>query len=192
MKAIKLSLTTAALAAGTLLLSGCEPVNTADGSGTSGSVGVTCDSNGFGPLSGCDITVSPSPTSSSQEPTGADTASCEADMSGRDPNADGFYDTKDGSEKTSTDENRCPTDNPPEFGQEDQTEDQEITETTEHRVTVTITWIVVNIDVTGFRECVIELREAQQSADDHISRRITTAEDCKAQQIDAVYQPVNK
>lgn len=192
MKAIKLSLATAALAAGTLLLSGCEPSNTAGSSGTSGGVGVTCDSNGFGPLSGCDNADGSGPTSSSPEPTGADTASCEADMSSRDPDAGVFNDTKDGSEKTSTDENSCQTDNRPELEQEDQTEDQKITETTEHRVTVTVTWIVVNIDVTGFRECVIELREAQQDADDQFSRRITTPEDCKAQQIDAVYRPVNK
>ncbi len=113
-------------------------------------------------------------------------------MSGRDPDAGGFNDTKDGSEKTSTDENGCRTDNRPEFEQEIQPEDQETTETTEHRVTVTVTWIVVNIDVTGFRECVIELREAQQDADDQFSRRITTVEDCKAQQIDTVYRPVDK
>ncbi|MGH3904132.1 MAG: hypothetical protein ACRDTE_08085 [Pseudonocardiaceae bacterium] len=113
-------------------------------------------------------------------------------MSGRDPDAGGFNDTKNGSEKTSTDENGCRTDNRPEFEQEIQPEDQETTETTEHRVTVTVTWIVVNIDVTGFRECVIELREAQQDADDQFSRRITTVEDCKAQQIDTVYRPVDK
>lgn len=192
MKAIKLSLATAALAAGTLLLSGCEPSNTAGSSGTSGGVGVTCDSNGFGPLSGCDNADSSGPTSSSQEPAGADTASCDADMNSRDPDAGGFNDTKDGSEKTSTAGDGCPTDNPPEFEQGAQAEDQKITETTEHRVTVTVTWIVVNIEVTGFRECVIDLRKASQDADDHFSRRITTPEDCKAQQIDAVYRPVSE
>ncbi|MGH3903874.1 MAG: hypothetical protein ACRDTE_06765 [Pseudonocardiaceae bacterium] len=152
MKAIKLSLATAALAAGTLLLSGCEPSNTSGGSGTSGGAGVTCDSNGWGPLSGCDEADSSGPTSSSHEPAGAD--------------------------------------NRTEFEQEVQTEDQKSTETTEYRVT--ITWIVVSIDVTGFRECVIDLREASQDADDRFSRRITTPEDCEAQQIDAVYRPVSE
>lgn len=64
--------------------------------------------------------------------------------------------------------------------------------TPENNVNITVTWIVVSIEVTGFRECVIGLREAPPSFDDHFSRRITTPEDCEAQQVDTVYRPVSE
>lgn len=64
--------------------------------------------------------------------------------------------------------------------------------TPENNITVSVTWIVVSIDVTGFQECVIGLREGPPSFDEHFSRRITTPEDCEAQQVDTVYRPVDK
>ncbi|MGH4013303.1 MAG: hypothetical protein ACRDSL_05095 [Pseudonocardiaceae bacterium] len=187
MKAAKLTLVAAALAAGTLVLTGCEPSNTAGSSGSSGGSGTTCDPNGWGPLSGCG-----SADIAGNKPAGDDTAPCEADPSAPDRNAGGVNDTRDGSERAVTDGDRCVTDSSLEFEREVRAWDQKINEAAQDGFTVTVTWIVVSIDVTGFRECVIGLREAPPNPDDHFSRRITTPEDCEAQQVDAVYRPVEK
>lgn len=145
MTATRLTLAVAALAAGTFLLTACEPVNSSSGSGS----GTTCDPNGWGPLSGC-----------------------------------GTADTGSSPELEPT--------TPVPAADQEPTRTSEKAGTREHNVTVTVTWIVVHIDVTGLRECVISLREAPPSLNDHFSRRITTPEDCEAQRVDTVYRPVDE
>lgn len=165
MTATRLTLAVAALAAGTFLLTGCEPANSTAGSGGGGT---TCDPNGWGPLSGCGNADSANgPEPAAPTPTPAPTPAPDAD--------------------------RKPT---PASEDNDSTADDEPTtenvSTPENNVTISVTWIVVSIDITGFRECVIGLREAPPSSDDHFSRRITSPEDCEAQQVDTVYRPVDK
>lgn len=191
MKAAGLTMAVAALAAGTLALTGCEPA----GSGGSSYSGPTCDPNGFGPLSECDGSEEPdstSPTSDSptvqppaqagpdREPVRAQPAPCDGD---------GSADSGE-SRWAFADSESCPGGGSPGAGQDAPKRSQEIT--TWQGYSVTVTWIVVNIEVTGFRECVIALRQAGPDRDDHFSRRITTLQDCRAQRVDAVYRPVDE
>jgi hypothetical protein len=192
MKAARLTMAVAALAAGTLLLTGCEPA------GSSGSYsGPTCDPNGFGPLSECDGSEQPDRASTNpanppapagappettrpdREPARSETAPC--DESGRDVGGESSW--------AVADRGSCPDGSGPD-GEHDVSPSQKIT--TWQGYTVTVTWIVVSIEVTGFRECVIALRTAHPDPDDHFSRRITTPQDCKAQRVDAVYRPVDR
>ncbi|MGH3797935.1 MAG: hypothetical protein ACRDSP_23975 [Pseudonocardiaceae bacterium] len=193
MRATRLTLAAVVLGVGTLLLTGCDPSTTAGGSGASGSRGLTCDPNGFGPLTGCDSADSSGHTPASTETTPAeadttpaktDTAPCETDPNGPGVDAGWFNDTKDG--------NDCVTSTGPTPAHQGQAGNQKITQTTDHNITVTVTWIVVNIDITGFQECVIDLRETRPNPDDHVNRRLTTAKDCEAQHVDTVYRPVGE
>lgn len=183
MKAIKSALVATVLAAGTLVVAGCDPATTGS-SGASGSGGITCDPNGFGPLSGCDSTgdsaqkpaettpkpaeTTSKPAETTPEPTRIDATPCEADLNG----------------------NGCVTGSRPKFEYKVQGGNKETIQSSDNGFTVTVTWIVVSIDFTGFRECVIGLREAPANPDDHFSHRLTTAKDCQAQRVDAVYRPV--
>ena len=194
MKASTLTLAVAALAAGTLVLTGCEPATTTGSSGSSGSAGLGCDPTGFGPLSGCDSTDSPGPQEDSSDamennpvpgedvaadqPAEAEPAPCEDDPNDLDLGAGRFDDV---------DKNGCDSAGDGDHGQ---TWDQKLTETSTGHYTVTVTWIVVSIDFTGFRECVLGLQEAAAKSDDRFTRRITTTEDCKAQRVDTAYRPL--
>ncbi|MCA1674783.1 MAG: hypothetical protein LC799_22190 [Actinobacteria bacterium] len=191
MRATTLTLAAAALAAGTLVLTGCEPASTTGSSGSSGGVGVSCDPTGFGPLSGCDGTDSSGPQqdssgtpendpaahedNSADKPAETEPAPCADDPNDLDLGVGRFGDAG---------ENGCDS---PDDGQ---TWDQKTTEITEGHYTVTVTWIVVSIEFTGFRECVLGLREATAKTDEDFSRRVTTTEDCKAQQVHTVYRPL--
>jgi hypothetical protein len=146
MQVTRLTLAAAALAAGALVLTGCEPADGSGGPGTFGADGLGCDSNGWGPLSGC---------------------------------ADGSHPDL---EREFRDWQRKVDQAIDEAEAEDWTDDR----------TVTVTWIVVRIDVTGFRECVLSLREAPPGSGDHLSRRVTTVEDCAAQRVDTVYRPAGR
>lgn len=193
MRATALTLTAAALAAGTFLLTGCEPGDTVtfNGSGTynppktSDGSGVGCDPKGFGPLSGCgsgsgaqekspqttEDKPAPGQDDSGDRTTEADPAPCPDDSHNLDLGA-GRFDDKNGGCDTSDSEHG----------------DQKITV---GRYDITITWIVTKIEFTGFRECVLDLQGASAKSEDHLSRRITTTEDCKAQQVHTVYHPVD-
>lgn len=196
MRATALTLAAAALAAGTFLLTGCEPGDTVtfNGSGTynpsdtsdaSDGLGVDCDPNGFGPLSGCssssgareqspqttDDKPTPGQDDSADKTTETEPAPCPDDSHNLDLGA-GRFDDKNGDACDTSDTKHG---------------DQKITV---GRYDVTITWIVMKIDFTGFRECVLDLQDPSAKSEDHFSRRITTTEDCKAQQVHAVYRPV--
>lgn len=199
MRATALTLAAAALAAGTFLLTGCEPGDTVtfNGSGTynapeapdaSDGPGVGCDPNGFGPLSGCDSSSggreqspqatedkpAPGRDDSADKTTEAEPAPCPDDSHNLDLGAGRFGDKND-----------C--ESSPDAEQEYQVWDQKITE---GRYDITVTWIVVRIKFTGFRECALDLREASSESEDHFTRRITSTEDCRAQQVHTVYRPV--
>ncbi|MGH4025721.1 MAG: hypothetical protein ACRDRV_14190 [Pseudonocardiaceae bacterium] len=197
MRATALTLAAAALAAGTFLLTGCEPGDTVtfNGSGTynapdtSDGLGVDCDPSGFGPLSGCasssgareqsppatEDKPAPGQDDSADKTTEAEPAPCPDDSHNLDLGAGRFDDKNSGDCDNNSDANSY------------QSWDQKITE---GRYDITVTWIVVNIKFTGFRECVLDLREAAAKSEDHFARHVTSPEDCKAQQVHTVYRPV--
>lgn len=189
MRATRPTLAAAALAAATFLLTGCEPVTITSGPSSSDGRGVDCDPNGFGPLSGCHGASSPdqqqavpetttnTPAPAKDDSAESETPPCKTDPGELDLGA-GRFDGADG----------C--DSGQDTGYDSHHGGQQITETTTRRYTVTVTWIVVSIDFTGFRECVLGLQEAPAKSDDPFSRRITTTDDCEAQQVHTVYRPV--
>lgn len=182
MKATDLTLAVAALAVGTLVLTGCDPANTTGSSGASDGAGSTCDPHGWGPLAGCHSAsgTDSGTDSTGDEAAGTGTVPCAADKS--DPDLDAG--------------NGCGTGSSPWFKKKIRDEDQKTTEAVADNDTddgtVTVAWIVVRIDITGLRECLIDLRQALPDRDAHFSHRVTTPEDCKAQQVDTVYRPVDK
>ena len=194
MRATALTLAAAALAAGTFLLTGCEPGDTVtfNGSGTynapdtSDGLGVDCDPSGFGPLSGCDSSPAPqeqSPQTAEDKPAPGQDDSAEAKPA---PCPDDSHNLDLGAGRFD-DKNSSDCDNNSDAEHSYQSWDQKITE---GRYDITVTWIVVSIKFTGFRECVLDLREASAKSEDHFSRRVTSTEDCKAQQVHTVYRPV--
>lgn len=192
MRATRPILAAAALAAATLVLTGCEPVDTTGGPGTatgSGTGGDTCDPGGWGPLSGCD-----SADQEQRSPNGADGSDQDRKSAGTDTcdtdHRVSAVDTGDESRWSVFDTRRCPAQSHSD-GPEAPHQGLKVTETTRNDYTVTVTWIVVDIKITGFRECVLDLRPAHPQPDDHFSRRFTTPKDCEAQRIDAVYRPVD-
>lgn len=189
-------------AAGALVLAGCEPATgTAAGSGTSNGRTANCDPNGWGPFSGCRDEASDG-AGAGDTGTGNDTGTDDTGTDGTgttdgtDPTAERAHcDESGGSE--AAEHPRWVRDARERCGSGDRQAEQGsppghvITETT-RRYTVSITWIVVKIDVTGFRECVIALRAAEPDPDDHVSHRYTTPEDCRAQRVDTVYRPLDE
>lgn len=160
MKANRAVLTAVAVAAVTCALTACQP----SGAAGAGGNGVSCDPNGWGPLSECGTT--PNPTTTPAEVTSAPASPAPT-------------------------ETTVPTAEPPSWAHQWPDYD-EITRTPANSYTVTITWIVVSIRVTGFQECVLELRSAEPDSHDPVSRRFTTPADCDAQRVDTVYRPIGR
>jgi hypothetical protein len=169
LKANKYALFAGALAAATFVLTGCEPASTAGGAGGSGSGGITCDPNGFGPLSGCDSAGEPAkatqgPAETTTKPAATTLAPATLAPARIDP-------TPCAANRSWND---CVA----------------VSQSSDNGFTLTVTWIVVSIDFTGFQECVIGLRVAPAKPDDQFSHRLTTVKDCEGQRVDTVYRPV--
>lgn len=182
MRVARLSGLAAALLA-TLALTGCEPVNNTGGVGSGGG-GIVCDPGGWGPLNDCgdestgtskpvdttepESTPEPEPV---EEPTPGPEPSPSPCDAGEDRHSlrwvfdDNDSCGPDGTEGTEGDPDR--------------------------HVSVSVTWIVVHIEQTGFRECVLSLRSSEHSSENHYSRVITTKKDCAAQRVNTTYHPVD-
>lgn len=188
MKSKRWALAMAALAA--LTLTACEP-GTAGSTGTSGGSGVDCDPHGWGPLSNCggatSTTRTPVGAETTSPPSPVETTAVTTPVETTSPcGSEGSYSSGDG---VSTVAQGCPGGDHPWWNP---APDDRRTTSRGEGYTVTVTWIVVSVKITGFRECVIELRSAEPNSGEPLRRRFTTPDDCDAQQVDTVYHPVGR